>query len=222
MGGICFASLTPILPPPKSDFWIRPCSSLQPSQVLHLPLPTTHGKKQKRLLYIELYLPAGSWIRDKYIEIEKTRSKGASLLKWFQTVKAARHYLLDIPDVRRNHTLLFFSLKIISVREIYSDSLFQPAGVQDVQPYYTRRTGRDSLFQIQNLFWPVPTFSLLNRAIRYVPKESKYVSIGIISLCIKLTDIPSIPFLINSPCFIHSIPKRIIQFIKQTSTSQIL
>jgi len=23
-------------------------------------------------------------------------------------VKAARHYLLDIPDVRRNHTLLFF------------------------------------------------------------------------------------------------------------------
>ena len=55
---------------------------------------------------------------------EKTRSKGASLLKWFQTVKAARHYLLDIPDLRRNHTLLFFPHKIISVREIYSDSLF--------------------------------------------------------------------------------------------------
>ena len=28
-------------------------------------------------------------------------------------------------DVRRNHTLLFFPLKIISVREIYSDSLFK-------------------------------------------------------------------------------------------------
>ena len=35
-----------------------------------------------------------------------------------------RHYLLDIPDVGRNHILLFFPLKIISVREIYSDSLF--------------------------------------------------------------------------------------------------
>jgi len=34
--------------------------------------------------------------------------------------------LLDIPDVRRNHTLLFFPLKIISGREIYSDSLFNP------------------------------------------------------------------------------------------------
>ena len=38
-------------------------------------------------------------------------------------MKAVRHYLLDIPYVRRNH-LLFFPLKIISVREIYSDSLF--------------------------------------------------------------------------------------------------
>ena len=57
-------------------------------------------------------------------KVQKTRSKGASLLKWFQTVKASRHYLLHIPDVRRNHTLLFFPLKIISVSEIYSDSLF--------------------------------------------------------------------------------------------------
>ena len=40
-------------------------------------------------------------------------------------MKAARHYLLDIPDVSRNHTLLFFPLKIFSVREIYSDSLFE-------------------------------------------------------------------------------------------------
>ena len=64
--------------------------------------------------------------REKFLNtFVKTRRKGASLLKWFQTVKAARHYLLDIPDVRRNHTLLFFPLQIISVREIYSDSLFQ-------------------------------------------------------------------------------------------------
>ena len=35
------------------------------------------------------------------------------------------NYFLDIPDVRRNHTLLFFPLKIFSVREIYSDSLFE-------------------------------------------------------------------------------------------------
>ena len=36
--------------------------------------------------------------------------------------------LLDIPDVGRNHILLFFPLKIISVREIYSDSLFKEIG----------------------------------------------------------------------------------------------
>ena len=50
---------------------------------------------------------------------QKTRSKGASLLKLFQTVKAARHYLQNIPDVRRNQTLLFFPLKIISVRDLF-------------------------------------------------------------------------------------------------------
>ena len=58
-----------------------------------------YWRRSKRLQHIKLYLPAGSWIRDKYI--------------------LERH------------------LK------------FQPAGVQ---PCYTRLTGRDSLFQIQNLF----------------------------------------------------------------------
>ena len=72
-------------------------------------------------------------------EFQKTRSKGASLLKWFHPVKVARHYLLDIPDVGRNHILLFFPLKIISVREIYSDSLFNihPCCVVDPVHFYT-------------------------------------------------------------------------------------
>ena len=59
-------------------------------------------------------------------------------------MKAVRHYLLDIPDVRRNHTLLFFPLKIISVKEIYSDSLFMTRKLD-------RREGRVEFIQWANI-----------------------------------------------------------------------